>query len=74
MTSYFLYTKELVFSESLKRFGNHGEGKLKSYYRIFVIRFICIIYLKGLQYLIVLTLVYILRCVGWLGQNSYYCY
>jgi hypothetical protein len=49
--------------ESPKRFGNHREGKLKSYYRSFVMRFICITYLEGLQYLVVLVLVYFLRFV-----------
>jgi hypothetical protein len=52
------------FSESPKRFGNHRKGKLKSYHRIFVIRFICITYLEGLQCLIVFISVYILQCVG----------
>jgi hypothetical protein len=48
----------------LSDFGNHREGKLKSYYRVFVIRLICIMYLEGLQYFIILILVYILQCVG----------
>jgi hypothetical protein len=48
----------------LSDFGNHREGKLKSSYRVFLIRFMCIMYLKGLQYFIVFVLVYILRYVG----------
>jgi hypothetical protein len=64
-----LYTKELDFSESPKRFGNHREEKLKSYYREFVIRFIYIIYLECLQYFTILILEYILRCVGVVGAD-----
>jgi hypothetical protein len=58
-------TKELVFIESLKQFGNHRSGKLESYYRVFVIRIICITYLEGLQYFnCTYFSIYSVRCKG----------